>query len=134
MLYRFTRAPVFGLLAIEKGEPYKTRYREEFDSFIAYAQSQNSTLARDEIISARFEYARILAADGDTAGEKTQLDLLASALNELPNPETNILVLSFINAHAYEPTGARWSAVRQMMSVSPDFQTAVTKVINSASE
>jgi hypothetical protein len=130
MLYRFARVSAFGLLAIQKGEPYKSRYRTEFNMFITFAQSQNSTLARDEILSARFEHARILAAEGDFAGEKIQLDLLASALRELPNPKMNILALSFINAHMHESTGARWSAIQQMMSISPDFQAVVAAIVS----
>jgi hypothetical protein len=127
ILYRLSRAITVGRLAIQKGEPYTDTYRTEFNSFIAFAQSIQSTLAHNAVFNARFQYARILEAEGDTAGEKAQLDMLARELSKLPNPNTIPFVLSLRNART-QPTEAMWRAVQRMSSTSPEFKTAVEKL------
>ncbi len=132
ILYRLSRAITVGRLAIQKGEPYKNSYRKEFNNFIALAQSIQSTLAHNVVFNARFQYARILEADGDTTAEKTQLDILARELDRLSNPNTIPFVLSLRNARA-QPTEAMWLSVQRMSSTSPEFKTAIDKLTAASS-
>jgi hypothetical protein len=120
-----------GQLAIEVGQPYEGMYREQFSDLISFLQSQQSKLASYLALSARYNYAHILGADKDTADEKAQLDLLAQQLNALSNPTTNSFAVSLINAHT---TRTPSKATQAMMAVSPDFKTAVTKLIASSNK
>ncbi|MDR3570908.1 MAG: hypothetical protein P4L81_01775 [Candidatus Pacebacteria bacterium] len=132
MIYRAGRAIVAGRLAIEVGAPYEKLYRNEFQNFFQFAQTQKSTLAQDETLSVLYQYAKILAADKDVAGEKTQLDQLAQDLNTLANPAAHPLGALLLQAHANR-SGATWLTLKAMFAVSPNFAAAVTKLVTASS-
>ncbi len=133
MIYRSMRAITIGRLAITKGEPYRSAYRREFDDFFAHAEGKKSAAASKAILSTRFQYARVLAADKDEINEKIQLDQLAQALNSLQDPDNYPLVLLFKNEYLNQPTGLTWTAVKRMATVSPDFKVAVERLTVLAS-
>lgn len=131
ILYRAMRAVTIGRLAIVKGDPYTKNYRQEFDDFIAFAMSKKSTFANDQILTVRFQYARILERNKDVEAEKEQLDLLGQALSALTNPDTRPFVLFLRNERSNSPTGPVWVSIQDMFKVSPDFKAAVNKFVVS---
>lgn len=132
MLYRAERTVVVGRLAIEVGGQYESTYKQTFSDFFVFAQSKQSTSATDETLSVRYQYARILAADKDTADEKTDLDALAQELNALATPNTHPFVAFLQNAYSNQ-SGTTWIGIQKMFTVSPDFKAAVTKLVTAPS-
>lgn len=128
--YRRLKAITIGRLAIVKGGEYEDIYRNEFEDFFTFAKSKLSTAAQNGILSARFQYAKILAADGDALEQKKQLDLLAQALDGLSNPDLRFVAF-LKNEYTYRPTGPGWLSVQEMFKVSPGFKAAVGKVIGA---
>lgn len=134
MTYSAGRAYTLGRLAILKGEPYESSYRNAYDTLIIPLKSKQRPLPNELLLNVRFQYARVLAVDHHPVGEKQQLDQIAKLLNGITNPDVYSLVQSLRNEKEYRPTGQLWGEVQRMFGVSPDFKAAVTKVLTVSSK
>ncbi len=132
LTYRVWRAITIGALAVEKGEPYTTQYKKEYEDFFTYALASQLQQAKDEVLFGRWQFARVLAIFKESAAEKVQLDLLAKGVNALSSSDGSAFVSFLRNEHAFRPTETAWTTIQDMTKVSPDFKTAVNQILASA--
>ncbi|MSU74715.1 hypothetical protein EXS57_02970 [Candidatus Kaiserbacteria bacterium] len=127
LVYRYWRAVIIGRLSVQKGEPYLSDYRTEFENFFTFAKGQQNILAEEYILYGHLFYAQLLVRNDDRTTAKAQADLLATALNDVSNPGTSV----FISFLKYESSrnGATWSGISSLFTVSPSFKEAVDKVL-----
>lgn len=144
MAYKMWHAVIIGRLAGAGGEPYKSQYKREFEELLSFLKAQKNVGAADYVYLSRGFYARfLLQVDGDPDAAKEQLDLLASELNSLKNPDVSAYVRFVRQAYKDRHVlagqldnlqGYIWPNLEKMMAVSPDYKNAVEKIIASSQE
>jgi len=134
LTFRTWHAITVGYLAVEKGGAYESEYRQEFNDYFVYMQSQQSSHSADELLFTRFHFAQTLGEDKDVQTEKAQLDIIAKNLGNLANPKGNSFVAFLNNEHTYRPTGFKWRTILNMFTISSDFKSAVGKLVSAAEQ
>ncbi len=129
LVYRYWRTIVIGRLAVQKGEPYRSSYRTEFEDFFTFAEGQQNTLAADYILYGRLFYAQRFIYDNDNAAAKVQADLLATALTAVSDPKTSAFIRFLKNESARN--GVTWRGISSLFPVSPAFKEAVQKALGT---
>ncbi len=129
LAYRYWHAIIVGQLAGQKGEPYKSQYREVYEDFIQFAQTQKNILARGYLLYAYLFFAQRVAQYGDELGAKTYLDKLVRELRDIESPRTSVFVQQLKNEYRYRPTGATWRVVENMFTLSPNLKEEVKRLI-----
>ena len=127
--YRYWKANITGRLATQVGEPYLSQYRDVYDEYIAFAQKSPNVLAKEYLFYARLFYSSELVAHKDSKAAKAQLDLLATELSTLLNPNATGFVRFLRNNQKNQPTGFNWTVTKNSFAISPNFQHAVEKII-----
>jgi hypothetical protein len=126
LFYRSWRALVVGRLGGQLDE-YASQYRQSYNDFITFAESQQNAIAREAIAPTRLAYAQHLTRDKDTDAAKVQLSILAQ---DIANAGKDNVFVNFLrNEYKYRPNGDRWRVVKSMAAVSPEFKAAVEKVV-----
>lgn len=132
LTYLTWKAITEGWLAYQKGEPYKSTFKNSYDEAFQYFKSRDYFLASDQLFFTQFQYVRtLLRSQEDQEEAKATLDALAKELNELADPDTKTFVWFLRNEYKYRSDAAYWMTVQVMGNLSPDFKAAVDKVVES---
>jgi hypothetical protein len=131
LLFRTSRTVTIGGLAIQNVEPHASNYREEFDSYIAFALSSEHIFAKGLLLSVRLTYALALARDNDTAAAKVQLDQLAQEMKASQNPGVSNFILTLRTQSEYESDSSRWLQLEELFEISPNFKAAVDTAVTA---
>ncbi len=128
LVYRYWRAVIIGRLSVQKGEPYLSDYRTEFENFFTFAKGQQNILAEEYILYGRLFYAQLLLRNDDSVSAKIQADLLATALNTVLQPETSVFIRFLKNES--QRNGATWRGISSLFTISPYFKEVANKAIS----
>ncbi|QQG38145.1 MAG: hypothetical protein HYS26_01150 [Candidatus Kaiserbacteria bacterium] len=127
--YRMWTAITVGRLATVKDE-YRAQYKTEFEDLLNFLTANKNVGVFDYLYLVREHYARfMIRIDGNTAGAKAQLDILARELQEFPIPDSSTYVRLMRNESTYNPGGYLWNNYKTLMSISPSFKATVEELL-----
>jgi len=115
-------------LAKSVGEPYKSEYPNDWESYIAFAQKSQNAVAKENLLYARFYYSDALSKDGKNEAAKAQTDLLIKDLNSLEEPYKHAFPLMIVNAYHYQNSLA-WMSAKNLARLSSDFKAELDKLV-----